>query len=218
MYLAKNIRYLRRKNNFSQDYIAERLGYKSYTTIQKWEMGISEPSIKKLNELSDIFNIDINDITIKDLEAEEIYGVPLKSDLSRSVIRIPIFGKVPAGIPIEAIEDADWEDWEEIPVSWLTGDREYFGLKVNGNSMYPKYLDGDTIIVKKTTTCNSGDDCVIYVNGYDATLKTVFLKADTSIELRPINPEYSPRTYTPEEVAELPISICGTVVELRRKI
>lgn len=41
--LPKNIRYLRRKNEWSQDYIAEKLGYKSYTTIQKWEMGTSEP-------------------------------------------------------------------------------------------------------------------------------------------------------------------------------
>jgi len=41
MYLAKNLKYLRLKNGFSQDYLADKLGYKSYTTIQKWEMGTS---------------------------------------------------------------------------------------------------------------------------------------------------------------------------------
>ena len=56
MYLAKNLRYLRLKNGLSQDYIADRLGYKSYTTIQKWEMGTSEPSLGILSKLSALYN------------------------------------------------------------------------------------------------------------------------------------------------------------------
>jgi repressor LexA len=48
MHLAKNLKFLRLKHGFSQDYIANKLGYKSYTTIQKWEMGTSEPSISTL--------------------------------------------------------------------------------------------------------------------------------------------------------------------------
>ena len=72
MCLANNIRYLRKKNNLSQEYIAERLGYKSYTTIQKWEMGISEPSIAKLRALADIFNVDINDMTTHNIEKDDL--------------------------------------------------------------------------------------------------------------------------------------------------
>lgn len=68
MCLAKNIRYLRKQHNYSQDYIAEKLGYKSYTTIQKWEMGVSEPPVTKLKELANLFNVDINDMTTKDME------------------------------------------------------------------------------------------------------------------------------------------------------
>ena len=68
MCLAKNIRFLRKSKGYSQDYIAEKLGYKSYTTIQKWEMGISEPSIATLRTLADLFDVDINDMTSKDLE------------------------------------------------------------------------------------------------------------------------------------------------------
>lgn len=71
MCLSNNIRYLRRKNNYSQEYIAEKLGYKSYTTIQKWEMGVSEPSIAKLRELADLFKVDINDMTTKNIEKSE---------------------------------------------------------------------------------------------------------------------------------------------------
>ena len=68
MILAKNIRYLRKQRGFSQDYLAEKLGYKSYTTIQKWEMGTSEPPLKKLRELATLFHVDIDDLTGVDLE------------------------------------------------------------------------------------------------------------------------------------------------------
>ena len=71
MCLAKNIRYLRRKRNLSQDQIAEQLGYKSYTTIQKWEMGTSEPPISKLRALSELLGVDINDLASKDLTIED---------------------------------------------------------------------------------------------------------------------------------------------------
>ena len=71
MCLAKNIRYLRRKKNLSQDQIAEQLGYKSYTTIQKWETGISAPQISKLRALSNILGVDINDLVSKDLTKQD---------------------------------------------------------------------------------------------------------------------------------------------------
>ena len=66
--LARNIRYLRKQNKMSQDQLAEKLGYKSYTTIQKWESGVSEPPLKILNAMTTIFDVDINDLTNKNLE------------------------------------------------------------------------------------------------------------------------------------------------------
>lgn len=71
MMLGKNIRFLRRKNGWSQDYLAERLGYKSYTTIQKWESGVTEPPLKKAHAIAELFQIDIDDLTKKDLAAQE---------------------------------------------------------------------------------------------------------------------------------------------------
>lgn len=62
MYLGENIRYLRIKYGYSQDYVAEQLGYKSFTTIQKWESGVSEPPVKKLKELSTLFNVDMDEL------------------------------------------------------------------------------------------------------------------------------------------------------------
>lgn len=71
MCLARNIRYLRLKKHYSQDEVARKLGYKSYTTIQKWESGVSEPPVGKLRALAELLGADINDITSVDLERAE---------------------------------------------------------------------------------------------------------------------------------------------------
>ena len=68
----------------------------------------------------------------------------------------------PLGIPIECIEDII--DTEEIPADMLRGGKQYFGLKIKGNSMSPEYREGDVIILEKVEDCESGDECVIMVN------------------------------------------------------
>ncbi|MDD4371898.1 MAG: helix-turn-helix transcriptional regulator [Anaerostipes sp.] len=85
MALAKNIRYLRKKYGYSQDFIAEKLGYKSYTTIQKWEMGTSEPPLSKLKELAKIFNVNMNDLANADLERPENNTTVLTSKDERDI-------------------------------------------------------------------------------------------------------------------------------------
>lgn len=141
----------------------------------------------------------------------------VRGAIGLNTVRIPVLGKIPAGIPLEAIEDII--DYEEIPQSLLSGGREYFALEVKGDSMWPDYLPGDVVIVRKQPVCNSGDDCIVYVNGYDATLKQVRLnEADHSLTIVPRNQSYPPRTYTQEEIQTLPVTIAGVIVELRRKI
>ena len=130
--------------------------------------------------------------------------------------RIPVLGSIPAGIPIELIEDI--LDYEDISEEMLKGDKEYFALKVKGSSMWPKYLDGDTIIVLKQDDCESGQDAIVMVNGDDGTFKRV-IKKDNGITLEPINQqEYNSVTYTNEEIIQLPVKILGIVKEIRRKI
>lgn len=126
-------------------------------------------------------------------------------------VKIPIVGSIPAGVPIEAIEDVLGE--AEIPSEWLKGDKKYIALQVDGSSMYPLLLDGDIVILRIQETAESGDICACYVNGYDATLKRIKL-TESSITLIPENPNYAPVTYThPGEV-----TIAGKVVQVRRNI
>ena len=162
------------------------------------------PSVAKVQILADYLGV-----TTSELLGEA-------SGSSSSGIRVPVLGTIPAGIPLEAIEDI--LDWEEVPAAWGSGGRQYFGLRVKGDSMYPRYLEGDTVILRKETTCESGDDCAVLVNGDAATLKQVMIRGDGSLELRPTNPAYPPRIYSPAEIESFPVQIIGVVVELRRKI
>lgn len=73
MCLSRNIRYLRKKKEMSQDSLAQYLGYKSYTTIQKWETGVSEPPIKQLRKMAELFQVDIDDMAKIDIEKKELH-------------------------------------------------------------------------------------------------------------------------------------------------
>lgn len=181
------------------------------STLSNWKRGLYSPKPDKLRPIADFFNVSVDYITFKSDDPSPANQE--KATGKRSALRIPVLGRVPAGIPLEAIEDII--DFEEIPADMVRGDSEYFGLRVSGDSMYPKYLEGDIIIVRRQDTCENGQDCVVYVNGYDATLKTVYLLDNGGIRLQPVNPQYAPKSYF---VGDEPVSIAGVVVELRRKI
>lgn len=128
--------------------------------------------------------------------------------------KIPLLGKVPAGIPIEAIEDI--LGYEEIPYN-LAKRGKYFALKIDGDSMFPDYKTGDVIIVKQQPDCESGDDCVVMVNGDDATFKRV-IKQENSIILKPLNNIYEPYYFNENEIITKPVRIVGIAIEVRRKL
>lgn len=69
--LSKNIRFLRHECGLSQDDIADMLGYRSFTTVQKWESGDSEPNVRTLEGLADIFGVTLNDLISHDFADPE---------------------------------------------------------------------------------------------------------------------------------------------------
>lgn len=177
----------------------------SQAALSGYETGKYQADIDTYVKIASFFNVSV--------------GYLLGNDDEKGTgnVRIPVLGSIPAGIPLEAIEDV--LDWEEIPQSMLAGEKEYFALQVKGDSMWPDYLPGDVVIVRRQPTFETGDVCVVYVNGSDATLKAVKKNEDErTLTIVPKNPNYAPRTFTEEEVAGLPVTIAGVVVELRRKI
>lgn len=197
--ISKNIRKFRNENNWTQKELADKL-HVGKTTVSNYETGYSEPDIETQLILADLFGVSLDELNSR------------KSDSKiKNYITINVYGRVPAGIPIEAIEEI--EDTQDLSLDKYSPSKDYLGLIVEGDSMYPDYLPGDTIIVEVKPDCESGEDCVVYVNGYDATLKTVIKNPDGTITLKPTNPEYPPKTYGPEDET---ITILGTVKELRR--
>ncbi len=127
---------------------------------------------------------------------------------------IPVLGKVPAGIPIEAVEDVI--ERIPLPASFARSGEDYFGLLVTGDSMAPEYLDGDIVIIRAQPTADTGDDVVAYIGGADATLKRIVVTT-TGVQLRPLNPAYETRRFTNAQIESLPLVIAGIVVEQRRR-
>jgi len=198
---------LRKSLGLSQKEFADIL-FVNQTAVSQWERGATTPSPNILLRICDLYNVTTDYLLGREATKKD---TP-KTNIQKTAIRINVYGSVPAGIPLEAVEDII--DWEEIPTDWVKDGTEYIALKVKGNSMFPKYLEGDIVIIKIQPDCESGQDAVVYVNGFDATLKRV-VKNDNSIILQPLNPEYETKVYGP---GNDPVTILGIVVELRRKI
>lgn len=205
MNLAKNLKYLRLKNKLSQEEIAEMLGKKSYTTIQKWESGVSEPPMRVAKKLADFFNVGIDDLINIDFEQQSV--TPAKKG-----VKIPVLGQVAAGVPIDAIEEVI--DWEEIPKE-MAARGEYFGLKIKGDSMAPDIKNKDVVIVRKQPDAENNEIVIVTINGNEGVCKKL-RKSSEGITLISRNPAYEPMFFTPKEVTELPVAIVGKVIELRR--
>lgn len=215
MYIGKNIKYLRTLKGYSQEELSKYLGYKSYTTITKWESGISEPTLKMTNMIADFFNISVNELCYKKLwlsEKNNLAEVNQNNNISAAAT-INVLGRVAAGIPISAVEDII--DTEEISDT-LAKTGTFFGLKINGNSMEPRICEGDVVIVRQQDDADSGDIVIALVNGDDATCKRLRKYRD-GIELISLNPSYDPMFFSNDDIKNKPVKIIGKVVELRGK-
>ena len=202
MSVGVRLKQLRKSSGKTQRDLAKSL-YVTASSIGMYERDERTPSPDVLKKYADLFDVSLDYIlgNSRNLKKGEDYAT------------INVYGSIPAGIPIEAIEDIT--DTEDISFKDFDKNKTYIGLKVEGDSMYPKYLDGDTIILELTPDCESGTDAAVYVNGYEATLKKVIKNDNGTITLMPINTSYSPKTYGKDDE---PIKILGIVKEIRRKI
>lgn len=224
MFLGDLIKQYRTINKLSLREFASRCGL-SHTYISALEKNIDSrtgkpiaPTLDTVKYVAKGMNTSIEEILkILDEEQEFVLNQDLpsthKNNSSNSAV-VFVYGTIPAGIPMECIEDI--LDTEEISADMLKGGKQYFGLKIKGDSMEPDYLDGDVIIFQKQDDCENGDDCVVMVNGNDGTFKRVF-KNENGIILQPLNPKYSPKVYSNEQIENLPVKIIGIVEEIRRK-
>lgn len=137
---------------------------------------------------------------------------------SNDYVRIPVYGSIAAGIPIEAITDYDPEnadDWEEISEE-LARNGAHIALRIRGSSMEPRMKTGDVVIIRIQPDVENGDIAAVRVNGSEVTCKKISKSAE-GLMLIPLNPDYETTFYTPAQIESLPVCIIGKVVELRAK-
>lgn len=211
-YFSQNLKFLRTKYNLTQEQLANNIN-STRSTVNNWENEISEPNLDMIRKLTETFNVKDN-IVFEDLKSK--YNTSFV-DLEEDTINIPVLGRIPAGIPFEAIEDVI--KYIDIPKEWTCGNQEYFGLLIDGNSMFPKYQNEDIVIFQKCEDpikCNN-KDCAVMVNGNDATFKK-FIFNNNGVILQPYNMEYETKSFTPEEIQRLPVKLVGFAVQIRRDI
>ena len=195
---------LRKQRGLTQGDIASAL-HVVKAAVSQWETGRVTPEADKVSQLADVLGVSIDVLMGKQEPTETKSGTGIK---------IPVLGKVQAGIPTSAISEI--LDYEEIPAD-MAERGEYFGLLVRGDSMSPDLKDGDVVIVRCQEDVENGEMAIVAVNGDNATVKKVY-KSTQGITLVPINPAYDSKMYTNNEILRLPVEIRGKVVELRRKI
>ncbi len=183
MEFKDNLRYLRKVNKMSQDELADKLGYKSFTTVQKWEDGTAFPRVSTLNKIAGIFDVDVDHL--------------LNTNIRANQVAVPILGEVKAGYDLYANEDIygfEYCDNREY------GPGEYFYLKVKGDSMINERIgEGDIVYVRKQNYLDNKDMGVFLLENNEVTIKrAIFTK--NSITLRAANPAYPDRRYGLDEV------------------
>ncbi len=170
---------LRIKNKYTQEDIANKFDM-TKTGISYWENGKSEPSLEVIEKLAELFNVSI-DYLLGNSNTENDYGIMHN--------RTNVIGVVPAGVPLEAIEDIIGEI--EYPSRFE--DKEVFALQIKGDSMNKVLPDGSIGLFEKTDVLENGQIGAILVNGYDATVKKFYRLTDSYV-LEPLsfNPDYQP--------------------------
>ena len=182
----ENLKAARKEKNLSQKEVAEAIGV-AKSTYSLYESGKREPNVKTIKKIADFLGVS----------GDSLLGT------------VPVLGTVPGGEANNMIEYKSG-DLGFVP----SDDAEYFALQVSGNSMYPRIMDGDKVIVRKQTDFENGDIVIVAVNGYEATCKKI-LKDDKGITLIGTNVDiYTPHFYTKKEVESLPIRIIGKVVHV----
>ena len=134
-------------------------------------------------------------------------GVRAESDVA--AVRMPLYGRIAAGMPIEALRDPGGEI--DVPMA-LLGNGEHYALEVAGDSMIDAgILDGDTAIVRKDDTAENGQIVVALIDAAEVTLKRLRRRGN-SIALEPANPRHETRIFPADRV-----KVQGRLVALFRR-
>lgn len=176
------------------------------TLINKYLAGVSNAKQDKLTILAEALNVNEVWLMGYDIAMEPI------NIKTNDKIKIPLLGTVKAGYDYLAEENiVGYESIDNV------SDKEnYYALTVTGDSMEPLFSDGDIAIVHKQNDFESGNTCIVLINGDEATVKKV-VRMENGIDLIAMNPYYPKKHFSKEDMQEIPVKVIGKVVEARKR-
>lgn len=191
--IGERIKEARTKKGLSQTELAEKLGYKSRSSINKIEVGGRDIPRSQIVRIAE--SLDVTPSYLMGWEDEKPNASIPPSD---KVHMIPIFGSVAAGFG--AYADSDILGYMPLVVENSYDVENTLIIKVEGESMYPTICDGDKIVVRKQDSVDNGRIAVVMI-GDEAVVKRIECDKN-KLTLHSINPMFSPRVIEGEALAD----------------
>jgi len=215
--LANNILKFMDLKGLTRLELAKRLNVK-YSTFCDWVQPkhASYPKTEMINKIAIELGVNFLNLVKDNNPLPDEFKIELMLEENEM---IPIIGKVPAGTPTEAIEDSYAISYTPISKNWLRGNKKFFALLVDGDSMESEFHDGDIAIFLKTPVCDSGSCCCVRLPDGNVTFKRITYTAD-KIWIEPLNLNNSsgfiPQAYDRYN-ENINIEILGVCVDCRKK-
>lgn len=204
--MAENLAFYMAQKKIDRNQLCEDLDLK-YSTVSEWLSGKKYPRIDSIEKMANYFGIAKSQLIEKREQSNLSAVLP-----AGNIYQIPVFATVSAGFGSYACDDVI----EYIPVV-ITNPYDVddtIGIRVKGDSMYPKIEDGDIIIVRKQESVDNGSVAVLLLDGDEGLVKKVEYGKGW-IELHSFNPEYMTRRFEGAEIQRL--KIVGLVVGSYKK-
>lgn len=184
---------LRKKSGLSQVEFAKKINV-AQNTVSNWENGNRVIDSEKAIAIANFFGVTTDYLLGKD-ENPTVKSLFPEPNVTEDYVTFPVIGEIAASY--DHVVNEDWNgETVDIPISCLNGrpKSDFFVLHVKGDSMYPLYHDGDTVLILKQSTLNaSGDIGAVIYDDEIATLKKVeYVYGEDWMRLVPINPNIPP--------------------------
>lgn len=209
MNIGDKIRKLREEKGLSQEELAQKMGYKSKTSIHKIEQGITDLPLSKVSEFANILNTTSSYLMGWEDEPNMIQPRFKNAEIIKSVRKkkIPLIGSIACGSPMFNFNDTD-------EIEYIDADENIcadFALRCVGDSMINARIeDGDLVFIDKDAHIKDGDIAAISID-FEITLKRVYFK-ENSVVLMAENAKIPPRIFEFKEESQIDFQILGKAV------
>ena len=191
--LSRRVRQRREELGLSQEELADRMGYRSKSSITKLEKGVNDLPQSKLEELAAALSTTPAWLLGLDIPAPPPGFEPLPA-----MAQVPLVGSIACGTPITAEQNI--ECYIGVPAAWHAD----FALTCHGNSMAPTICDGDIVCIRRQPEVEQGEIAAVRV-GEEATLKHFHRQGDAVMLLADNAAVCPPMIYTGAQLEELQI-------------